>query len=292
MPVKHQRTFRVRHYECDTYGHLNNVNYVRYMQETALDASAAVGWDDARYEAVGHQWLIRETSVEYLLPLTYNEEVTITTWVDDFRRVRSRRLYEFNRVSDGVLVAKGITDWVYLNTQTLRPTRIPEDMIYDFDPDWDGTLGDSRDKFPEPPPPPEAIYGLPRRVEWRDVDTIGHANNATYFDYFQDIATQIGRQYKWDMARITEAGFAMVLRKLHVEYLQPALLDDELTISTYFSNPKRAMFNRHFRAVRNSDDTLLARGVGLLVCIDIETGRPRRIPNDMMEDYRPNGVFD
>ena len=43
MPLKHERLFRVRFYECDAYGHLNNSNYVRYMQETAFDASAAAG---------------------------------------------------------------------------------------------------------------------------------------------------------------------------------------------------------------------------------------------------------
>ena len=40
-PVTHTRTFRIRHYECDRYGHVNNANYIRYMQEAAMDASAA-----------------------------------------------------------------------------------------------------------------------------------------------------------------------------------------------------------------------------------------------------------
>ena len=46
----HERTFRVRYYECDAYGHVNHANYLRYMQETAFDASAAVGYEIARYE--------------------------------------------------------------------------------------------------------------------------------------------------------------------------------------------------------------------------------------------------
>ena len=54
MPLTHTRTFRVRHYECDAYGHLNNANYLRYMQETAFDASAAAGYDLERYNKLGH----------------------------------------------------------------------------------------------------------------------------------------------------------------------------------------------------------------------------------------------
>ena len=51
MPLVHTRNFRVRHYECDAYGHLNNANYLRYMQEAAFDASAAAGYGMLRYEA-------------------------------------------------------------------------------------------------------------------------------------------------------------------------------------------------------------------------------------------------
>ena len=63
MPLIHTRTFHVRHYECDSFEHLNNANYLRYMQEVAFDASTAAGYDLARYTAIGHHWLIRETDI-------------------------------------------------------------------------------------------------------------------------------------------------------------------------------------------------------------------------------------
>ena len=78
MPFTYSRTFRVRYYECDAYGHLNNANYLRYMQETAFDASAAAGYDLQAYEALGHFWLIRETDIEYRRPLRYDDSVTVT----------------------------------------------------------------------------------------------------------------------------------------------------------------------------------------------------------------------
>ena len=129
MPITHERTFRIRHYECDAYGHVNNTNYLRYMQEAAFDASAALGYDLARYEALGHHWLVRETEIEYLAPLRYGDSVRVKTWVEDFHRVRSRRAYELNRLSDGERVARGTTDWVYLDSQTGRPARIPPEMV-------------------------------------------------------------------------------------------------------------------------------------------------------------------
>src|SRR5512142_1511669 len=107
MPLTHTRSFRVRHYECDAYGHLNNTNYLRYMQETAFDASAAAGYDLDRYEQMERLWLIRESEVEFLRPLQYNDIIEVKTWVADFRRVISRRCYEFRLQSSGELAARG-----------------------------------------------------------------------------------------------------------------------------------------------------------------------------------------
>ena len=107
VPLRPQRfrcRFRVRHYECDAYGHLNNANYVRYMQEAAFDASAAVGYDKNRYEAMGYLWLAHETEIEYLQPVIYGDTIEVKTWVGDFRRVRSRRFYEFRKAGHDDLV--------------------------------------------------------------------------------------------------------------------------------------------------------------------------------------------
>src|SRR5687768_10253054 len=134
MPAIYRMTTRVRTYECDSYGHLNNVNYIRLMQEAAIEASAAVGWDMARYAAVGQHWLIRETDIEYLRPFLYGDTIEITTWVEDFRRVRSRRIYEFRKEGQADLYARAETDWVYLDRQTKQLAAIPAEMITDFAP--------------------------------------------------------------------------------------------------------------------------------------------------------------
>ena len=86
MPLIHRRTFRIRSYECDAHGRLNNANYLRLMQETAFDASAAAGYDQARYQAMGRLWLIRESCLEFFTPLYDNDRVEISAWIGDFHR--------------------------------------------------------------------------------------------------------------------------------------------------------------------------------------------------------------
>ena len=192
MALTHVRTFRVRHYECDVHGQVNNANYLRYMQEAAFDASAAAGYDMARYEALGCHWLVRETEVQYLHPLQYGDSVDVKTWVTDFRRVRSRRAYELRNSHSGELVAQGMTDWVYLDSEKLRPVPIPGEMKAAFFPDGPPAIVPPRSRFPCPAPVSQKVYYQRRRVEWRDLDPAQHVNNAVYLAYIEDCTVQVG----------------------------------------------------------------------------------------------------
>ncbi len=74
----------------------------------------------------GAMWVIREHRIEYLLPAFAGEEIEIRTWVENIRRVRSLRKYEFVRKSDGKVLVKGETDWVFVDAKTGARRAIPE----------------------------------------------------------------------------------------------------------------------------------------------------------------------
>ncbi|MEP7198236.1 MAG: thioesterase family protein, partial [Chloroflexota bacterium] len=226
--LTHTRTFRVRLYECDAYEHLNHTTYLRYMQETAFDASAAVGYDFARYDAMGQYWLIRETAIEYLRSLRYGDTVHVTTWIEDFRRVRSRRAYEFRHATTDELVARAMTDWVFINWATGKPAAIPSDMMRAFFPDGAPPVAPPREKFPDAPPPPPNVFTVRERVKWQDIDSARHVNNAIYLEYAEDAGVQICAAHGWPVARMMTAGFGIIARRHQIEYRESALLDDEL----------------------------------------------------------------
>jgi acyl-CoA thioester hydrolase len=298
MPLTHVRAFRVRHYECDAYGHVNYANYLRYMQEAAFDATAAAGYDLARYEAMGRYWLARETDIEYLRPLRYGNSVQVKTWVADFRRVRSLRAYEFRRVDPSTrlragseeLVARAHTDWVLLDSATLRPTPIPQELKAAFFPEGLPEPAPSRPRFPSAPPPPPGVFQLRRRVEWRDIDPAQHVNNAVYLSYLEDCGVQVAAAHGWPMSRVQAEGFAIVARRHRIEYRQPAVLDDELELATWISDVKRATVVRHYTVTRVDDGALLARARTLWVWVDLKTERPIRIPSAFLADFAPNIV--
>lgn len=285
MPLIHKRTFRVRSYECDAYGHVNNANYLRYMQEAALDASAAVGYDEARYEALGHIWVIRETSIEYLRPLRFGDSVEVTTWVGDFRRVRSRRFYELRELSSGELVAKASTDWVYIERATLRPARVPPEMVAVFLPEGAPPAAPPRDPFPAAPPPPPGIFTMRREVEWRDIDPEQHVNNATYLNYMEECGIKAALAFGWSINRMRSEGFAIVARQLRIEYRLQAALGDELAITTYLSDLRRASATRHYLITRANDSELIAQARTLWVFVNLTTGGIMRLSAIFLDDF-------
>ena len=115
----------------DPNGHVNNVMYVQWMQDIALNHYDFIGGTDPTY-ALGATWVVREHKVEYLLPAFANEEIEVQTWVVNIRRVRSLRKYRFFRISDGMLLVRGETDWVFVDLDTGRPRRIPEEIVNIF----------------------------------------------------------------------------------------------------------------------------------------------------------------
>ena len=70
-------------------------------------------------------WYAREHRIEYLLPAFLGEELKVSTWISEIKRVRAHRRYEFLRISDGKVVVKGETDWVFVDAKTGRPMAIP-----------------------------------------------------------------------------------------------------------------------------------------------------------------------
>jgi acyl-CoA thioester hydrolase len=111
----------------DANGHVNNVEWVRWMQEAAERHFDAVG-GGAILTASSATWVVRTHHVEYLRAAIVDDRIRVRTWVENFRRVTSLRKYEFTRAADETLLVRGETDWVFVDATTGRPKSIPDAM--------------------------------------------------------------------------------------------------------------------------------------------------------------------
>jgi acyl-CoA thioester hydrolase len=217
----------------------------------------------------------------------------VKTWVADFRRVRSRRAYEIRQKDSGELAVRAMTDWIFIDRRTQRPVSIPQEVAAAYLPHGAPEGAPPRKPFPSAPPPPAGVYRQQRRVQWSDVDPTKHVNNAVYLSYLEDCAVRDAVSRSWPMQRmLDEGGFAIVARRYRIEYRQQALLDDELEVATWISDVKRATAVRHYSIRRVNDGELLTRARALWVWVDVDSGRPMRIPEQFAVDFAPNIVED
>ena len=115
----------------DENRHANNVAYVQWMQEAAIQHSAAAGCT-VMTRALGAAWVVRTHRIEYLNPAFAGYALTVLTWVANFRKVRSLRRYKFIRAADQTVLAQGETDWVFVDAGTGRPRAIPDEIKNTF----------------------------------------------------------------------------------------------------------------------------------------------------------------
>lgn len=133
MPRVLRHDFVVPPDAIDVNGHVNNLAYLRWMQEVAIRHSSEQGWPVERYQASGTGWVVRSHFIEYLLPAFLGESLSLLTWVTGFRQRASPRQYLFWRAADRQVVARAETIWVFVNARSGRPTRIPAEVQQAFE---------------------------------------------------------------------------------------------------------------------------------------------------------------
>lgn len=247
--------YRVHVYEIDAYGELTTAGTIRFLQQTASDATAAIGFPLEWYEQAGTVWLIRRTTFERLAPAVYDDRLRVRTWVTDMRRVRSERAYEVTRVRDDALLARASTDWVYVDIARGLPARVPRALQEALMPE--GISMATRRPEPWPLPPPHAHHS-PRRVELAHLDSVAHVNNAKYADYLEQDVHDALAEHGW-LPALTDRGSRLRLRCLDLEYLSPALYDNRVDGAVWVTAVSERGFECAHRVREGDRDVVCAR---------------------------------
>jgi len=127
------RTFSVPEDAIDELGHVSNLKYLAWMQDIAIQHSAERGWPVERYLENGAVWVVRSHFITYLRPAFAGETITLGTWVAELKQRSSSRRYLVRRASDQQALVEAETVWVYVDRQSGRPRRIPDELRASFD---------------------------------------------------------------------------------------------------------------------------------------------------------------
>jgi acyl-CoA thioester hydrolase len=127
----HRHAITISKAVIDANGHTNNVEYLRWMQDAAISHADATGCTAAT-KAAGASWVVRSHHIEYLQPTFPGDRIIVLTWVSTFRKASSLRKYLFIREPERAVIARGETNWVFVDAQTGRPKPIPTEVFLLF----------------------------------------------------------------------------------------------------------------------------------------------------------------
>jgi acyl-CoA thioester hydrolase len=114
------------------------------------------------------------------------------------------------------------------------------------------------------------------RVYYEDTDAAGIVYYANYLKFAERARTELLRLLGFEQERLRrEAGFAFAVRRCVAEYLMPARLDDELTVTSRLAGLGGATLEVEQR-IRRGDADLVRLDV-TLACV-AASGRPVRLP--------------
>jgi len=130
------------------------------------------------------------------------------------------------------------------------------------------------------------LHRVSTRVRFHECDLYGHVNHAIYLQYLETARVQLLRDHALPLQELQRRGVNLVVRRLSIEYLKPAFLDDPLEIATEVLRMRGS--SGAFRQVVTRDGERIADATVEWACIG-DDGRPVRLPPEL-DTIRPGGA--
>lgn len=121
--MKFSHSFKVFAEDIDAQGHVNNVAYVRWIQDVAVAHWFAVTTEETREKFT---WMLTRHEIDYKKQTFAGDEVTATTWVGKATRITCERFTEIKRGED--LLVNARSTWCFIDRETSKPTRITSEL--------------------------------------------------------------------------------------------------------------------------------------------------------------------
>lgn len=135
-------------------------------------------------------------------------------------------------------------------------------------------------------------FTMPVRPQREDIDGLNHTNNAVYVQWCEKIGWAHSEALGLTLADYQRLNRAMAIRRGEYAYLLPTALGDDLILATWlFAGDGKVTLQRSFQLVRSLDQATVLRGHWDLVCIELSSGRARRMPPEFCQVYL-TGVID
>jgi acyl-CoA thioester hydrolase len=120
--MKSECSLRVRTYECDSYNHVNNANYLNYLEFARYEFLKDIGFDYPRAIQAGYGVYVARIEIDYKKPALADDKLKIETWPVKKGAVSGILAQEIWRGEDLLAAAK--VTWAWVDSRGM-PARLP-----------------------------------------------------------------------------------------------------------------------------------------------------------------------
>ncbi|MFT6126008.1 MAG: acyl-CoA thioester hydrolase [Saprospiraceae bacterium] len=109
----------------DARGHVNNLVYLEWCLEVAEAHWETKANTDLKKKFA---WYVLHHSIDYKASVFEGEQLKVETWIANYKGAKCERLYKIIRLTDQKIIIEAKTDWCLVNANTLRPSKITEEI--------------------------------------------------------------------------------------------------------------------------------------------------------------------
>jgi acyl-CoA thioester hydrolase len=115
--------------DIDALGHVNNVVYVRWMQEAAAAHWEAAAPAELRATVA---WVVVRHEIDYKQPALPRDRLLARTWVGAPTGATWERFVEIRRIAEGKVLVRGRTVYAPIDPITGKPRRLSRELRAPF----------------------------------------------------------------------------------------------------------------------------------------------------------------
>ena len=127
------------------------------------------------------------------------------------------------------------------------------------------------------------LFELPIRVYIEDTDAGGIVFHAKYLHYMERARTEWVRSHGVGLRAGLNDNISYVVQKMNIHYRAPARLDDQLLVQVEATGFSRVWMGVNEKVLKADTRAVLCEADVRVACVALDTGKPRRLPEDMME---------
>ena len=124
------------------------------------------------------------------------------------------------------------------------------------------------------------------RVRYSETDKMGYVYYGNYAAYFEVARVELLRSLGVSYKDLEDDGVMLPVLDFSIKYYKPAYYDEELTIKVKINELPRIRVEFTYQTY-NANGLLLNEAKTTLVFVDIKSGKPQLIPDDMKKVFEP-----